>query len=385
MSGLLADPRGQVPLLLPKIAHPSTRIDDPNSLNITARSVSRASSLGTLADKYLKEKNANLISFQSNQKQLESDNFLISKSNTKKTDNLLQIPENANVVYSGDLNRVSMPIFGSRPITDQNQRSASALSTSQRQQIEIEEYFEFLKEKMKHSFHEVKTKFKNADPNGRGGVSKEAFAHIVASILGPSKQLNHQNYLKLLERLGFNNNTLIKYDDFKYCFNNIENKTSNGAASGDFQNNNINGEFKSNSLLQQPVTRKATQVFVILKEKAKLKTSDMCLFVPQLLGGESSKIFKIDLLNNIKKMSIKMEEEEFEKLWKKIDSVGSGFVKSDDFLKRLGALGGDQNNLEENFFDENNFDDSESPKATSRPVSIPFANLDSSNFRNKNK
>ena len=43
----------------------------------------------------------------------------------------------------------------------------------------------------------------------------------------------------------------------------------------------------------------------------------MVQFVPQLVGGEPTKIFKLDLLGAINKMTIKMEEEEFDKLWKK--------------------------------------------------------------------
>lgn len=96
-------------------------------------------------------------------------------------------------------------------------------------------------------------------------MTKEALAHIVASILGPSRQLSHQNYLKLLEKLGLKSNTVIKYEDFRFCFDDL----TNDAASR-------RSESAMSSEQQLPhtprgllVTRKATQVFVILKEKGK--------------------------------------------------------------------------------------------------------------------
>jgi hypothetical protein len=43
----------------------------------------------------------------------------------------------------------------------------------------------------------------------------------------------------------------------------------------------------------------------------------MINLVPQIVGGSQNKIFKPELLNAINGMAIKMEFEEFEKLWKK--------------------------------------------------------------------
>ena len=43
----------------------------------------------------------------------------------------------------------------------------------------------------------------------------------------------------------------------------------------------------------------------------------MVAFMPSLNGGVSSKVFKPELFNLINGMAIKMEPEEFDKLWKK--------------------------------------------------------------------
>lgn len=94
------------PLHLPKIVHPASRLDrDPNSLNITARAVSRASSLGELVDRY----NNTNRSFEASEKALKRSKkkYYDSFASTE-----MNIPENVKAVYSTDVNKVSMPVFG---------------------------------------------------------------------------------------------------------------------------------------------------------------------------------------------------------------------------------------------------------------------------------
>lgn len=95
--------------------------------------------------------------------------------------------------------------------------SSSSMSSfrSVNASVDIEEYYQLIKDKAKSNFHEIKTKFRNADPDGKGGVSKEAFAHILASILGPSKPLSHQHFLRLVEKMGLKKMQLIRLINFK--------------------------------------------------------------------------------------------------------------------------------------------------------------------------
>lgn len=62
----------------------------------------------------------------------------------------------------------------------------------------------------------------------------------------------------------------------------------------------------------------------------------MVKLIPQLNGGSAGRVFKFELLNAINGMGIKMESDEFEKLWKKFDPEAFGFIKSEIFLKKLG-------------------------------------------------
>jgi hypothetical protein len=103
-------------------------------------------------------------------------------------------------------------VFGGRP-----QSSASSVITNiggVSQRVDIEEYYNLLKEKIKNNQHEIKNKFRHSDQEGRGGVSREAFGHIIASILGPAKQLSHQHYIKMLEKMGLKTRSIIRLDVF---------------------------------------------------------------------------------------------------------------------------------------------------------------------------
>ena len=44
----------------------------------------------------------------------------------------------------------------------------------------------------------------------------------------------------------------------------------------------------------------------------------MVNFLPSISGGQPNKIFKPELLNLVNGMAIKMDSEEFDKLWRKL-------------------------------------------------------------------
>ena len=48
------------------------------------------------------------------------------------------------------------------------------------------------------------------------------------------------------------------------------------------------------------------------------RVRDLVTFMPELIGGPSSTLFKPELLNLINRMGIKIEPEEYDKLWKKL-------------------------------------------------------------------
>lgn len=131
----------------------------------------------------------------------------------------------------------------------------------------LDEYMSALRDKIRYNPYEIRTKFRNVDADhGSKGISREALAHIVASLLGPTKPMSHLNYLKILERLGLKDKPVIRYDEF---MSSLVEKSSPLLSSTD-QPDWID-PVRTNNSFNNPVSRKATQVFVILKEKAKLK------------------------------------------------------------------------------------------------------------------
>lgn len=110
----------------------------------------------------------------------------------------------------GSMTVRSLNIAGENNNNYNNLNGSSEIFTSASSRIDMDEYISFLRDKLKCNSHEIRMKFKNADSEGKGGVSKEAFAHIIAAILGPTKPLSHQNFLIILDRLNFKNRSIIK-------------------------------------------------------------------------------------------------------------------------------------------------------------------------------
>jgi hypothetical protein len=101
---------------LPKIVHSASRIGDPNFINVTARGVSRASSLGDLIDRMNDENTGRPLPYEFNE---DSMNFNMKKKQSKNITNKnsiikndYSIPENVKTVYSPDITKPSMPVFG---------------------------------------------------------------------------------------------------------------------------------------------------------------------------------------------------------------------------------------------------------------------------------
>jgi len=362
---------------LPKIVHSAARVGDPLSLNITARAVSRASSLGDIADKLREDLNGRPLPFEFNedksQNKKKSTKSMLSThrySNYVRNDVDYVIPDGIKTVYSPDLAKPSIPVFGNKPDTVNQIRSAPPTPLK----IEIDEIVLSLKDRVRAAYHEIKIKFKNADVDGKGNVSKDALAHIVAAILGPAKPLSHNQFQKIMDRLGFKNKALIKFEEFVACFQ--ESKQENSEWVDPVRNTQ-----NANALL--PVQRKATQVFVILKEKAKQKSKDITSLLPQLIGGNPSRIFKPELHNTINLMNIKMDADEFDKLWKKFDTENIGVVHSDAFIKKLGVLdNSSDNHKNESPRLRNSIDD---PNSSATDVPLPEINDKKSMSRSTSK
>lgn len=152
--------------------------------------------------------------------------------------------------------------IGSFKSQQQTHRAPASLSSTK---VDIEEYYNLLQDKVKINYHEIKTKFRNADPDGKGGVTKEALAHILAAVFGQSmKPLGQAQFQKLLERMEIKNRHFIRFDEFASALQ--VNKTESVAEFVDpFRGGSAASSHKASS------SRRAAQIFAMLKERAQMK------------------------------------------------------------------------------------------------------------------
>ncbi|CAF1100525.1 unnamed protein product, partial [Didymodactylos carnosus] len=334
-------------MTLPKIEHPSMRMNTFDRANLDVRGSSRAqngrNSIERPSNDFITGRPlaSELDSYplspsrqqQQNKRRHNSRSFNEGKSKqhlTPLTD-YSKIPDNVEAVYGTDSNKVRLPIFGYRPdsttssYNDNNNGGGGSKQpppTPSTNRIIIDELESTLREKVRTNLHDIRTKFKNADPEGNGCVSKEALGHIIAAIFGPSRQIGPSQVDKLLDRFGLKTQMKISFEDFT-------NSMFNGQNVPDWVR-----QSPRNFMFEQP-KRTAMQMFLILKEKARTKHRDLVTICPALDGGPSNRIFKAQFYNWLNEMGYKMKDNEFDKLWDKFDTDGFHAVNSDKFIKRL--------------------------------------------------
>ncbi|CAF1497870.1 unnamed protein product [Adineta steineri] len=238
------------------------------------------------------------------------------------SDYIPDIPENVNVVYGEDRDKVRLPIFGRRAETRASSCSSSRKSqTPQTSRLIIDELEVTLREKVRSQFHNVRTKFRHAahnDPNGK--IDRQALQHFISTIFGTQKQVAPIQIDKLLERLNLKRFNKISFDDFILS-------VSTGQDLPNWVTRQMSGKSEKSS------KKTATQMFLILKEKIQTKDKDVINLCPSIAGGPSSRLFKVYLRDAINDMGYRITDAEFDKLWDRFETNEQNAVTSERFLK----------------------------------------------------
>lgn len=241
------------------------------------------------------------------------------------TINVDSIPEGVVIKY-GDPSSTRLPVFGSRAgMNDRADLPPSRASTrmsgaSTQARIEIDELEALLREKLRSNYYEVRKRFKDNDPEGRGNVAREAFLRILVTVAG--RQISQAQSQKLLERLGFNERSIIPFTDFFAYFRLAQEK-----------------EYPA---WMDPVSRPdrvimvANQVHANLREKARQRFLDLADMFPQMNPGGSGRIMKSEFRQMLQRMNFYMDEQEFDKLWCRYDPANEGIIDGPKFLNALG-------------------------------------------------
>lgn len=314
---------GRGGVTLPQIAHPLSRMSNPDNMEL--RGVSRSGDRpmsNPLSGRPLANETHYPIRKSNSAMSMGSRTGF--RTNREQAPMVIDsIPEGVEVTY-GDSNKVRMPIFGNKAEVSSvpPSRASSRLSNASAQlRLEIDEIEMLLRQKMRGNFFEVRKHFQNNDPEGKGNVSREALYRILMTVLG--RQVTQSQYNRLLERLGFSNKVVINYTEFFALFR------------------HLNEEDTSFPKWMDPVQRNlnmtAAQVLMHLKEKAKQRFMDIGELVPQINPGGSNVISRAELKNMLGRLSVGMDEDEFNKLHCKFDPDASGNINGTKFLKCLGV------------------------------------------------
>ncbi|XP_048248284.1 EF-hand calcium-binding domain-containing protein 6-like isoform X1 [Haliotis rufescens] len=315
---------------LPEIQHPLSRMSNPGNMDV--RGVSRAGDrpgsnpgLGRpLASENVYRLKKSTSAMSTGERRESRLSF--RKEAMAPQDAIDTIPEGVEVTY-GNPDKPRMPVFGSRAsVADRAEVPPSRASTrlsrpGTQARLEIDELESLLKEKLKTNYYEVRKRFKDNDPEGKGNVSREAFCRILMLVL--NRPVSQSQFNRLSERVGLKNKSVVSFTEFFSHFREVPGES-------DYP------QWMDPVNRTDRVTMSAASVHMHLKEKAKQRFLDVADMFPQMNPGGSGRILKPEFKQLLNKMLFFMEDDEFDKLWNRYDSEGTGVVQGAKFLKSLG-------------------------------------------------
>ncbi|KAK3772027.1 hypothetical protein RRG08_008265 [Elysia crispata] len=328
MSQVASRPASQmkVGVSLPEIKHPMSQLGQPGNMDV--RGVSRMSegrpgSNPPLTGRPLANEGPTNVrkSFSAASGRSTHRN----KENLNKPIAIESIPEGVEVKY-GDPAATRLPVFGSRAGVDDrdvmSRASSRASRASGQARLEIDELEAVLKEKLKTSYYDVRKKFKDNDPEGRGNVSREAFTRILVTVLGRS--INAATCQRLMNRLGFAERQVIPFTEFFSYFREAAESTYPQW---------MDPVHRAN---QDRVVMNVNQVHANLRERAKQRFLDLADMIPQMNPGGTGRIMKSEFKQMLNRMQFYMDDTEFDKLWSRYDPANEGIINGKRLLNALG-------------------------------------------------
>lgn len=181
---------------LPRIEHPSKRINNNDKASLDIRGRSRD---GDGYGKLIRHE------FTPRRKKRSSSMKLNSKSHYHSE----QYRENNN---GENRDQVRLPIFGQKRSTS-SKSSSSIHEQDKSTKLEIDQLEQNLREKVRSQMHDVRTKFRHAAENDpQGKINRQALKHLIATIFGTQKQISPQQIEHLLQRFYFKNPNQIRFE-----------------------------------------------------------------------------------------------------------------------------------------------------------------------------
>ncbi|KAM9330416.1 EF-hand calcium-binding domain-containing protein 6-like [Gastrophryne carolinensis] len=314
MSGRVLSPPGFPLPRLPVIEHPLSRLGDPDTLSL--RGVSRAG-----AAKHEEEEG------QHSRRNLHT-------ASTSYSDRRLltplrhDIPSGVEVTLAADQTKTRLPIFGQRADIASRAESRGSTASSKSSvvsrpgtqlRLEVDELEHVLREKMRSGgYFGLRQLFKNNDPEGKGQVSRDILLMMLTKFLG--RLVNSRQLQQLLLRLKLHEKTIIKFEEFY------------AAIRDPFPSGRPTWLDPINRKPDEKALMTASQVHTQLKTKRKL--TDLSELISE--KKPDARLLPPEFRELLTQLGLHLEDEEFNKLFKRYDVDGTGVIKGEILIKRLG-------------------------------------------------
>ncbi|KAM4810047.1 EF-hand calcium-binding domain-containing protein 6-like [Rhinophrynus dorsalis] len=320
MSGRLLVPPGSAMPRLPVIEHPLSRLGDPGTLSL--RGVSR-NGKGQPEE----EENVPLVKKAPRTASSTSSDMRSTLSPLNH-----HIPQGVQVTVSSDQNKTKLPVFGQRAdigsraesrVSAASSKSSSVSRPGTQLRIEVDELEYIFREKVRSGgYYSLRQLFKNNDPEGKAQVSRDVLLMMLTKFLG--RFISSRQYQQLLLRLKLHEKTLIKFEELYAA---IRDPIPSGRPTW---LDPINRRTEDKTFLT------ASQVHAQLKDKTKQRFLDLAELIYQKNPDGVARILPPEFRRMLEELGLPMEEQEFEKLCRRYDVDGTGVIKGDLLLKRLG-------------------------------------------------
>ncbi|XP_063314192.1 EF-hand calcium-binding domain-containing protein 6-like [Pelobates fuscus] len=315
MSSRLLAPAGSSLPKLPVIEHPLSRLGDPDTLSL--RGFSRAGSGVHLED---------------NEEHLREGLHTASSAYSDKSLHLnspkYHIPQGVQVTAAASSSKARLPIFGQRAaigsraesrVSVVSSTSSSVSRPGTQLRLEVDELEHVLHEKLRTGgYFALRQLFKNNDPEGKGQVNRDVLLMMLTKFLG--RLINSRQYQQLLLRLALNEKTIIKFEELYAA---LREPIPSGRPTW---LDPINRRSEDKTLT-------ASQVHVHFKTKQRFL--DFAEIISNKKPKEDARISPPEFRLILGQIGFHMDDEEFEKLWKRYDVEGTGALKVDFLLKKL--------------------------------------------------
>ncbi|XP_041444988.1 EF-hand calcium-binding domain-containing protein 6 isoform X2 [Xenopus laevis] len=317
MSNRLIVPPGPSLAKLPVIEHPLSRLGDPDTLSL--RGVSRSGSAQPEEE----------IPWTTKPPQTASSNYSGKRSQHSPVNH--HIPAGVQVTVASDQNKARLPIFGQRAdigsraesrVSDGSSRSSSFSRPGTQLRIEVDELEHIFREKMRSGgYFSLRQLFKNNDPEGKGQVNRDVLLMMLTKFLG--RFISAKQYQQFLLRLNLHEKTIIKFEELYAA---LRDPVPSGRPTW---LDPINRRAEEKPLMT------ASQVHAMLKDKTKQRSLDLAELISEKSQGGAVRILPPEFRLMLEQLGFYLEDEEFEKLWKRYDVDGTGVLKGDCILKKL--------------------------------------------------